>query len=94
VPFYGVGQGIPDTYTGVTAAIQGHYGTADQFYPVDAARAQEQQISQESGADVEFHYYPAGHAFHNDQDHLGTYDPESARLAWERTVTFLREHLT
>ena len=94
VPFYGVGQGIPDTYTGVTAVIQGHYGTDDQFYPVDQARAQEEQIAQESKADVEFHYYPAGHAFHNDQDHMGTYHEESATLAWDRTVTFLRSHLS
>jgi carboxymethylenebutenolidase len=94
VPFYGVGQGIPDAYTGVTAAVQGHYGTDDQFYPVDQARAQEEQIAQESKASVEFHYYPAGHAFHNDQDHMGTYDEESATLAWDRTVSFLRSHLS
>jgi carboxymethylenebutenolidase len=93
VPFYGVGQGIPEEYTGVRAAVQGHYGTDDQFYPVDQARAQEKQIAQESGAEVEFHYYPAGHAFHNDKDRLGTYDAESAALAWERTVGFLRAKL-
>ena len=38
---------------------------------------------------VEFFYYPAGHAFHNDKDRMGTYDAESARLAWDRTVEFL-----
>src|SRR6476469_6017751 len=86
VPFYGVGPAVPDAYAGVTAAVQGHYGERDDFYPVDQARAQEQQSRSESGADVEFFYYPAGHAFHNDKDRLGTFDEESARLAWSSTV--------
>ncbi|MDQ2838189.1 MAG: dienelactone hydrolase family protein [Actinomycetota bacterium] len=89
VPFYGVGQGVPDQYAGVTAAVQGHYGEQDEFYPASAARAQEQQIRDESAAEVEFFYYPAGHAFHNDENLLGTYDAESAKLSWQRTVDFL-----
>jgi len=93
VPFYGVGQGIPEAYTSITAAIQGHYGTDDQFYPVEAARAQEKQIAEESNAEVTFHYYPAGHAFHNDENLLGTYDADSAALAWQRTVDFLKAKL-
>jgi carboxymethylenebutenolidase len=93
VPFYGVGPAVPDTYPGLTAAVQGHYGEQDDFYPVDDARAQEQQIRTESGAEVEFHYYPAGHAFHNDTNALGTYDAASAKQAWERTVAFLRTEL-
>jgi carboxymethylenebutenolidase len=93
VPFYGVGEGLPDSYSGMTAAIQGHYGTQDQFYPVEAAQAQEDQIKRESSSEVEFHYYPAGHAFHNDKDRLGTYHQESAEAAWSRTVAFLKEQL-
>jgi carboxymethylenebutenolidase len=93
VPFYGVGPAVPDTYTGVRAAVQGHYGEQDDFYPVEQARAQERQIRDESGADVQFFYYPAAHAFHNDKDPLGTYDEESAQLAWSRTVDFLRSHV-
>ena len=93
VPFYGVGPAVPDAYAGVSAAVQGHYGESDGFYPVDQARAQEAQIRTESGADVEFFYYPAGHAFHNDENKLGTYDKASADLAWSRTVEFLRSHL-
>jgi carboxymethylenebutenolidase len=94
VPFYGVGPAVPQTYTGLTAAVQGHYGEDDAFYPADDARRQAEQIRSESGAEVEFHFYPAGHAFHNDTDALGTYDPEQAQLAWTRTVDFLRSRLT
>jgi carboxymethylenebutenolidase len=84
---------VPDTYTGIRAAVQGHYAEQDGFYPVEQARQQEQQIREESGAEVQFFYYPAGHAFHNDKDRLGTYDEESAKLAWSRTVDFLRSHV-
>jgi carboxymethylenebutenolidase len=90
VPFYGVGQGVPTSYRSITAPIQGHYGENDQFYPVEQARAQEQQIRAESQAPVEFHYYPAGHAFHNDKDKLGTYNADMADLAWNRAVDFLK----
>ena len=90
VPFYGVGPAVPDTYTGLKAAVQGHYGSRDDFYPADEARAQQEQIRRESGAEVEFHFYDAGHAFHNDTDKLGTYSPEDAATAWSRTVEFLR----
>ena len=84
---------MPSTYEGVTAAVQGHYGEQDAFYPVEQARAQEKQIATEASGPVEFFYYPAGHAFHNDTNALGTYDEESAKAAWSRTVTFLRESL-
>jgi carboxymethylenebutenolidase len=93
VPFYGVGQGVPDSYTGITAPIQGHYAEQDGFYPVEAARQQEQQIRSESRAPVEFFYYPAGHAFLNDKDRIGTYDKDSADLAWGRAVAFLKANL-
>jgi carboxymethylenebutenolidase len=93
VPFYGVGPGVPDTYRSVTAPIQGHYGEQDEMYPVAEARKQEQQIREESQGSVEFFYYPAGHAFHNDKDKLGTYDKASAELAWNRALEFLRANV-
>jgi carboxymethylenebutenolidase len=93
VPFYGVGPGVPSTYTGVRAAVQGHYAEQDGMYPVDQAKALEQQIRDESGAQVEFFYYDAGHAFHNDENKMGTYDEASAKLAWSRAVDFLRSSL-
>jgi carboxymethylenebutenolidase len=93
VPFYGVGPGVPSTYTGVRAAVQGHYGEKDGMYPVDDARALEKQIRDEAGVPVEFFYYPAGHAFHNDENLMGTYDEENAKLAWSRAVAFLKANL-
>lgn len=93
VPFYGVGQAVPNSFSGITAAVQGHYAEKDEMYPVDQAKAQEKQIKAESGADVEYFYYDAGHAFHNDENNLGTYDAEAARTAWDRAVRFLQHHV-
>lgn len=94
VPFYGVGPAVPETYAGITAPVQGHYGEQDAFYPVDRARAQEAQIRAESSAPVEFHYYDAGHAFMNPKDKLGTYSAPQAEQAWARTLDFLRDTLS
>ncbi len=94
VPFYGVGPAAQQAdFSTLTAAVQGHYGEKDDFYPVDQARAQEEKIRRESGAAVEFFYYDAAHAFHNDENPFGSYDAEKAALAWSRAVAFLRSEL-
>jgi carboxymethylenebutenolidase len=93
VPFYGVGPGVPESYAGLTAKVQGHYGERDDFYPVAEARKQEQQIREESGAEVEFFYYDAAHAFHNDEDLIGTYDAGAAKVAWDRALAFLKDNV-
>lgn len=94
VPFYGVGQGVPASYAGVRAKIQGHYANEDSSYPVEKAHAQEQQIREESGAEVTFFYYDAPHAFHNDENPSGNYRADSAEVAWGRTVDFLRQNIS
>lgn len=93
VPFYGVGPALPDTYGGLKAAVQGHYGLQDASYPPERARALEDQLRREAAVPVEFHYYDAGHAFMNPQNRSGSYDPDLAALAWGRTVDFLRDRL-
>jgi len=93
VPFYGVLTETPDL-SGIRAAVQGHYGEQDGFYPVDQARALESDLRAKSNApEVEFFYYPAGHAFHNDENLIGTYDAGSAKTAWQRSVDFLHRVL-
>jgi carboxymethylenebutenolidase len=93
VPFYGVGPAVPDTFSELTAKVQGHYAENDDFYPAKDAREQADQIRSESGAEVEYFFYPAGHAFHNDENLLGTYDAEQAKIAWERAVEFLKANV-
>ena len=68
-------------------------GTADEFVSHEEAKALENEI-RDAGVTVDFEYYEgAGHAFFNDHNRLGTYDPAQADLSWERTVSFLRDAL-
>jgi len=92
VAFYGVPQDPPDFAT-MDAEVLGHYGDHDQSIPPDQARALAERIHAESGRPVEFLFYPAAHAFFNDENPRGNYDEESARTAWVRTLEFLRTRL-
>jgi carboxymethylenebutenolidase len=93
VPFYGVLKEDFPSFADLTAPLLGHFGEQDEMAGPDAVRALAQRIGSESGVQPEFHLYPAGHAFFNDENHLGTYDPEQAQLAWGRTLEFLRAKL-
>jgi carboxymethylenebutenolidase len=91
--YYVMPHGKPDFST-IKGPVLGHFGTADEFVPKQAAEGLENEL-REAGVDVTFHYYEgAGHAFFNDTDRLGTYDKEQADLSWERTVSFLRSALS
>jgi carboxymethylenebutenolidase len=90
--YYVMPHGKPD-FSKIEGPVLGHFGTADEFIPMDTAKELEQEMSG-AGVEVTFNYYEgAGHAFFNDVDRLGTYDAELAKLSWERTVSFLREAL-
>jgi hypothetical protein len=52
-----------------------------------------EKISADTGRKPEILHNPAGHAFSNEEDLLGTYDAEQARIAWDRSLTFLGAHL-
>jgi carboxymethylenebutenolidase len=92
VAFYPVGQ-LPDDYAGLQAVVLAHYGLEDAFVPIESADELVAKISAGNGQTPQIERYPAGHAFLNDENLLGTHDPEQAARAWARTVTFLHEHL-
>jgi carboxymethylenebutenolidase len=93
VPYYGLADTAPGRFASITAPIEGHYGEQDAFYPIEQAHVLEEQLRADTSNTVEFFYYPAGHAFSNDRDKLGTYDAQSSGLAWDRTLSFLHEHV-
>jgi carboxymethylenebutenolidase len=70
-----------------------HIPDDDAINPPTLAEELSEKISSDTGNQPEIDHYPAGHAFLNEEDLLGTYDEEQARMAWERTVAFLRTHL-
>ena len=93
VPFYGLPRD-DSVVPGIRAAVQGHFGLEDRGIPVERVRSVFEALDGRPGAAAaELHLYPAGHAFLNDENLIGTYDPESAALAWSRAVEFLNRHV-
>jgi carboxymethylenebutenolidase len=89
VAFYGTGQ---TDYSGAQAAYLGHYAEVDEWEPIDEVRGTQQAL-RAAGCEVKFYTYSGvGHWFF-EEDRVGHYDAEAARLAWERTVKFLRARL-
>jgi carboxymethylenebutenolidase len=93
VPFYGIPQGDdqPD-YAPMNATIRGHMAANDDFFGPDVAIALQRRL-QGMGKDVSFTIHDAGHAFMNETNALGTYDPELRARIWPEVVAFLHERL-
>jgi carboxymethylenebutenolidase len=90
--YYVMPHGKPD-FSGIHGPVLGHFGTEDEFVPVADANKLESELK-DAGVDARFHFYEGGgHAFFNDTNRLGTYDPDLAETSWERTVSFLRSAL-
>lgn len=90
--FYPVNPEVPDL-TGLTAPVQFHFGTKDDFTPPARADELVAAVQSASGTAPDVHTYPAGHAFYNDENAFGTFDPASAEQAWSSLLTFLRDRL-
>jgi carboxymethylenebutenolidase len=90
--YYVMPHGKPD-FSKIEAPVLGHFGTADEFVSVDDAKNLEAEL-REAGVDARFEFYDgAGHAFFNDTNRLGTYDPQAAEAAWRRTLEFFDSNL-
>lgn len=60
---------------------------------VNAAWPDYEQDLKSQNVDYTVHIYPnCNHGFHNDS--TSRYDPTNAELAWQRTLTFFKQHLT
>jgi carboxymethylenebutenolidase len=85
VTYYG-GRSVPFLGETAMAPMLFHFGEHDRLIPpedVDLHRAHHPQAT--------IHVYPAGHGFNCDQ--RADYHPESATLAWSRTLAFFQEQL-
>ena len=93
VPFYGVVPADFDGFAAITAPVQGHFAEQDQMTPPEKAREIEHKIA-DGGTAVQFYIYAgAGHAFCNEENRLGTWNPEAGELAMGRATAFLHEQL-
>ncbi len=94
VTFYGAPLGDdPPDWSGLTAPVLGHVAENDDFFPAEPFMALGDQLT-DLGKDVTFVLYPGvGHAFCNEDDPLGTHDPEVTAAAWARSLDFLHSHV-
>lgn len=98
VPFYApVNLKLPHRRTPMEVAaeiklpVQGHYGTKDRGIPLEDVRKFEAALRAQK-TPVEIFTYEAGHGFfaYNRDE---AYQPEAARLAWERALAFFKRHV-
>jgi carboxymethylenebutenolidase len=85
VLFYGSGDA---NFKKIQADILGHYAGDDEFEPINDVRAMEAAMHA-AGLKVTFHIYPNTLHWFFEEDRP-EYDPQAARLAWTRTLEFLR----
>ena len=90
VPFYGRQPDAADVPQ-IRAAVQLHYGGLDER--VNAGIPAYEEALKKAGVPYElFIYEGAQHAFNNDTAPT-RYNEAAAKLAWERTITFLKQKL-
>ncbi len=81
----------------IKAPLLGHWATQDQFFAIAGVDTLEQRL-QAANATYAFYRYDAKHAFANEESDarnmppLG-YNPDAAKLAWDRTMAFFQENL-
>jgi carboxymethylenebutenolidase len=89
VGFYGTRSA---DYRRSKAAYLGHFAQTDEYEPASDVSRLENAL-RTAGRPVTFHtYVGTGHWFF-EQDRSDAYNEVAAKLAWERTVAFLREEL-
>ena len=91
VAFYG-GQPKAEDVAKIKAAVQLHYAGLDER--IDAGIPAYEAALKKNNVEYELYMYEGvNHAFHNDTNEA-RYDAAAAKLAWQRTVKFLDEHLS
>ena len=86
IVFYGTG---PADITKTKAAYLGHFAENDPFEPESEVKGLQESL-RGAGRDVTFYRYAGtGHWFF-EPDREDAYNAEAARLAWERTLSFLK----
>jgi len=91
VIYYGHLETDPAKLAVLKTPVIGFFGADDKSIPVDGIHAFEAQLKKQ-GTPVEIHVYDgASHAFANPSG--GSYRPEAAKDAWQRTTAFFAKYL-
>lgn len=82
----------------ISVPVLGHWATQDEFFAIDTVDQLEEKL-RGAGVNLQFHRYLAHHAFANETA-VGPsrlpatqFDPVWAQRAWDRTFSFLGQHL-
>ncbi len=88
VIFYGAGGG---RFRRAKSAVLGHFAEHDPYEDPAYIAVMETHMK-DAGIATSFYFYPGTHHWFMESDRP-EYDPAAAALAWERTLSFLRETL-
>lgn len=91
--FYGNHGGLEgDDFAKARAAFLGHFAENDPYEDAETVRHTLAELHK-AGRTATFHFYPGiGHWFF-EHNRLDAYNPDAAQLAWERMITFLKQHV-
>jgi carboxymethylenebutenolidase len=75
-------------FTKTKARVQGHFAEVDEWEPIEGVNEMETAMKS-AGLDVTIYTYPGTSHWFMEEDRP-EYKPEAAKLAWERTLGFLK----
>ncbi len=94
VLFYGTREGNYERgFAATEAAFLGHFAEKDEFESPASVQELEKLLGT-NGRDVTFYTYPGTSHWFFEKDRPDAYDSKAADVAWQRTVSFLKAHLT
>lgn len=90
VLFYGARGG---KYAGTKSAFLGHFAENDDWVAESGVKKLQKTLTA-AGKEAAFHVYPGTTHWFFERDRAEAYNAKAAKLAWERTIEFLRAHLS
>jgi carboxymethylenebutenolidase len=94
VLFYGNHSGLDaGDYSKTLAAFLGHFAADDPYESAEDIEHTKEEM-EKAGREVTFHTYAGSKHWFFEANRPDAYLPEAAQLAWERTLSFLRQHLS
>ncbi len=90
VVYYGRVNRTAEDLKALRGPVQGHFATQDKFIDRKMVNGFESAMA-EAGKPLTVHWYEADHAFANPTG--ARYDEGDAKLSWERTTAFFKQHL-
>ena len=91
VDFYGIHPAVKIDAKRFRVPVLGHFGKQDKSVSEESVQTLATSINN-AGGSFEYHYYDAGHAFFNDTRPV--YSERDAKVSWQRTLDFLKAHVS